>query len=361
MVEVNPLTAGYTVERLPGLYQEMRDRLGQIPGVRNVSYSMYSPQDGDSWNDEIAIQGRPPEATQDHSVGWVRVGPNYFQTIGTPLLRGRVIGDQDTASSQRVAVVDENFVRSFFPRQDAIGQHFGFSEPGRSGDFEIVGVVKDTQYSNPAGNDKQNPMFFVPYFQTVPFTMPLYQRAQVQSEYIRMIEIEFSGAPEQIGPQVRQVLAGIDPNLAIIRMNSFSEQVTRVFNQERLIARLTELFSLLALLLASVGLYGVTAYNIARRTSEIGVRMALGANRLDVVKMVLRGAFGQIGIGLAIGVPLVVIAGRLMANKLYGVNAFSPLILGGAILALAFCALLAGMVPARRAASIEPVKALRIE
>jgi ABC-type antimicrobial peptide transport system permease subunit len=157
------------------------------------------------------------------------------------------------------------------------------------------------------------------------------------------------------------VLAGIDPNLSIIEMHTFGEQVIRVFNQERLIARLTELFSLLALLLASVGLYGVTAYNIERRTGEIGIRMAVGAGRTDIIAMVLRGAFWQIGLGLIIGVPLVIITGRLMASKIYGVGVFNPVILGGAIAALGFCAFVAGLVPARRAASIEPVQALRIQ
>jgi macrolide transport system ATP-binding/permease protein len=157
------------------------------------------------------------------------------------------------------------------------------------------------------------------------------------------------------------VLASIDPNLAIIDMMSFGEQVTRMFNQERLIARLTELFSLLALALASIGLYGVTAYNIARRTSEIGIRMALGANRGNVIGMVLRGAFWQIGIGLAIGVPLAIIAGHLMSAKLYGVAGSSVVVLAVAVGALAACALVAGFVPARRAASIEPVRALRVE
>ena len=152
------------------------------------------------------------------------------------------------------------------------------------------------------------------------------------SQYATMIEIHHQGSQAEIGPQVRQALADIDPNLSVIDMRSFGEQVIRVFNQERLIARLTELFSLLALVLASIGLYGVTAYNIARRTSEIGIRMALGADRGDVVKMVLRGAFWQIGIGLIVGVPLVIIAGRLMASKLYGVGAFNPLVLSGAIL-----------------------------
>jgi predicted permease len=359
---IDPLTAGYTEDRLPALNQQMGNRLRQIPGVLSVSYSMYSPQDGDSWNDSIAIQGRPPEATQDTDVGWLRVSPDYFETIGTPLLRGRVIGEEDTATSQRVAVVDEAFVRKFFPNQDPIGQHFGFDRSGHSGDYEIVGVVKDTQYRDPTETEyKQNPMFFLPYFQKVNFVEPNYRRMISQSEYISRIEIQFAGSAEEIGPQVRRVLAGIDPNLSIIEMHSFGEQVTRVFNQERLVARLTELFSLLALVLASIGLYGVTAYNIARRTSEIGIRMALGADRGDVVTMVLRGAFWQIGIGLIVGVPLVIVAGRLMASKLYGVGAFNPLVLGGAILALGFCAFIAGLVPARRAASIEPVQALRIE
>ena len=361
MVQFYPLTDGYTVERLPGLYRQLRDRLSQIPGVRSVSYSMYSPQDGDSWNDEIAIQGRSPESTDGKSVGWVRVSPNYFKTIGTPILRGRAIGEQDTPTSQRVAVVDESFVRTFFPNQDPIGQHFGFSPPGHSGDFEIVGVVKDTKYRSPMDEYKQNPMFFVPYFQSVHYERANYNLMDTHSEYATMIEIHYQGSQQEMGPQVRRVLADIDPNLSIIDMHSFGEQVIRVFNQQRLIARLTELFSLLALLLASIGLYGVTAYNIARRTSEIGVRMALGANRGDVVKMVLRGAFGQVGFGLIVGVPLVIIAGRLMASKLYGVGAFNPLVLGGAIVALGLCAFVAGLVPARRAASIEPVKALRVE
>ncbi len=363
MVEIDPNGADYTQDKLPALYQQFRDRLGQIPGVQSVSYSMYSPQDGDSWNDEIAIEGKPQQSTANEHVGWVRVSPDYFKTIGTTVLRGRPIGPEDTASSQHVAVVDESFVRKFFPNQDPIGQHFGFNARGNhNGDFEIVGVVKNTRYQSPNDTqDPQNPMFFVPYFQTIVYEQPLYTRMQAQSEYTRMIEIRYAGPQAEIASQVRQVLASIDPNLAIIDMHSFGEQVARVFNQERLIARLTELFSLLALALASIGLYGVTAYNIARRTSEIGVRMALGANRGNVVSMVLRGAFWQIGIGLIIGLPLAVIAGHLMAAKLYGVAGGNPLALAGAVGALAVCAFIAGFIPARRAASIEPVQALRVE
>ncbi|HUI84872.1 MAG TPA: ABC transporter permease [Candidatus Binatia bacterium] len=362
MVQINPRMAGYTLERLPALYQQIRDRLGEIPGVRSVSYSMYSPQDGDSWNSDVAIAGRPARFLEDMTAGWVRVSPNYFATIGTPVLRGRDIGEQDTPTSQRVAVIDESFARRFFPHEDPLGRHFGFDLPGHSADYEIVGVVKDTRYRSPDDrHDPQNPMFFVSYFQTVQYDRPNFAAMEAQSEYANMIEVRYSGTEAEIAPQVRRVMAGIDPNLSIIDMHSFGEQVVRVFNQERLIARLTELFSLLALLLASIGLYGVTAYNIARRTSEIGVRMALGATRGHVVVMVLRGAFRQIGLGLVIGIPLVIVAGRLMASRLYGVGAFNPLIVAGAVLVLALCAFFAGIFPARRAASIEPVQALRIE
>jgi predicted permease len=359
IVQIDPLMAGYKPERLPALYRQFRERIGQIPGVLSTAYSMYSPQDGDNWNDGISIQGRSMESTQDTSATWLRVSPDYFRTIGTPVLRGRAVGDEDTPASQHVAVVDETFVHKFFPQEDPIGKHFGFSEPGHSGDYEIVGVVRDTRYHDPTS--EQNPMFFLSFFQPNQFSKQSYQRSEAQSQYIRDIELQYASSVENIGSEVRRTLASIDPNLSVIDMMSFDEQVSRQFNRERLIARLTDLFSLLALLLASVGLYGVTAYNIARRTGEIGIRMALGATPKDVLYMVLRGALVQIGIGLVIGMPLVLFAGRLIANKLYAVSAFSPSILARAIIVLALCALIAGLVPAHRAAAIEPMEALRTE
>ena len=204
-------------------------------------------------------------------------------------------------------------------------------------------------------------MFFRAFFQTTHFDEPTYQRSEVESEYIAPIELQVTKTAESVAPQVRRTLASIDPNLSIVEMRSLNEQVGRQFNEERLTARLTELFGLLALLLASIGLYGVTAYSIARRTGEIGIRMALGADRRDVLKMVLRGAFVQVGLGLLIGVPLALAAGRIFASKLFRVPVFNPLILTAAIFTLALCALIAGFLPAYRAASIDPVEALRME
>jgi len=190
---------------------------------------------------------------------------------------------------------------------------------------------------------------------------PAYVTGMVRSNYIGDIELRVAGKPENLESAVRRTLADIDPNLTVLNMQSFGEQLSLNFNQDRLIARLTELFGLLALILACVGLYGVTAYSVARRTGEIGIRMALGANRRSVLKLVLRGALLQLGLGLVIGIPVALAGGSLMASQLYGVKSHDPGILALAAAILAACALVAGFVPARRAASIDPMRALRTE
>ena len=183
----------------------------------------------------------------------------------------------------------------------------------------------------------------------------------IGSHCIQDIELRVAGKPENLEAAVRRTLADIDPSLTVLDMMSLREQLDRNFNQDRLIARLTELFGLLALVLACVGLYGVTSYSVARRTSEIGIRVALGADRSNVLGLVLRGALAQLGLGLAIGIPVALGAGRLLASQLYGVKSRDPVILGLAAAVLAGCALVAAFVPARRAASIDPVQALRTE
>lgn len=359
IVDIDPQTAGYKPEQLTVLYQRMRDRLQQLPGVRSMGLSTWSPQDGDSWNDSVAIEGQPRDVRDRRQVTWVRVSPQYFETIGTPVLRGRPIAEQDTATSEHVAVVDEAFVKTYFPKEDPIGKHFGFDAPGHAGDYAIVGVVKAARYQH--AMQSQNPMFFVPLTQSEIFQHPLMQHWEVNSHYARAIEFRVAGGPTQYGTAIRNALASIDPNLTVISMQSMGEQVDRLYDQERLTARLTELFGFLALLLASIGIYGVTAYNAARRTNEIGIRMALGADRGSVVRMVMRGALTQIGIGLAIGLPLAVLAGRLVASQLYGVGYFDALVLLSSVLVLAVCAVIAGFLPAQRAASVEPMEALRTE
>jgi len=354
VVRVNPAMAGYKPEKLRPLYEQLEQRLTQIPGVLSASYSIYSPMRGDNWSFGIHIEGHPPD--EQIGASFNRIGPRYFETIGSRLLRGRTIGAQDTPASQQVAVVNQTFARKFFPEQDPIGKHFGMGDPSHSGDFEIVGIVEDTKYQD--AREPAYATFFMPFLQ---MSKDPKMSFMVASHYIGDIELRVAGKPERLNSAVRQTLAAIDPNLTVLDMLTMNEQLTRNFNQDRLIARLTELFGGLALILACVGLYGITSYAVARRTSEIGVRMALGADRPNIIRLVLRAALLQVALGLAIGVPAALAGGKLLASQLYGVQSHDPWILAAATVLLTACALAAGFVPARRAASVDPIRSLRVE
>ena len=354
VVRVNPALAGYKPDRLYQLYQQLQERLPQIPGVVSASYSIYSPMRGDNWSFGIHVEGHSPD--EQIGASFDRIGPHYFETLGTRMLRGRTIGVEDTPTSRQVAVVNQTFARKFFPGQDPIGKHFGMGDASHSGDFEIVGVVEDAKYQDA----RQPPYatFFMPFLQV---SKDPKMDFMIGSHYIGDIELRVAGNPENLNAAVRRTLAGIDPNLTVLDLVSMPEQVTRNFNQDRLIARLTELFGGLALILACVGLYGVTAYAVAQRTAEIGIRMALGADRARILGLVLRGALVQLAVGLAIGIPAALAGGRLMANQLYGVKSHDPAILAVAALVLTASALVAGLVPAQRASSIDPIRALRVD
>jgi macrolide transport system ATP-binding/permease protein len=354
IVRLNADLNTYKPERLYGLYQRIEQRLQQIPGVTSASYSIYSPMRGENWSFSIHIEGHPPD--EQIGASFDRVGPHYFETIGTPLVRGRPIGEEDTPTSQQVAVVNEAFVRKFFPKEDPMGKHFGFGDVRNAGDFEIVGVTEDAKYQD--ARDPAYPTFFLPFLQMAKDPKLGFMMG---SHYIGDIELRVAGKPQNLEATVRRTLADIDLNLNVLEVVSLNEQLARNFNQDRLIARLTELLGLLALVLACVGLYGVTAYSVARRTSEIGIRMAVGANRRNVLALILRGALLQLGLGLVLGIPVALVGGRLLASQLYAVKSYDPLILSGSVLVLAACALLAGYVPARRAASVDPMRALRME
>jgi predicted permease len=359
LADINFKAAGYKPEQLLPLYEQLQRRLEQIPGVRSASLSLNSPQNLCCINLNIGIGGRTEKWIEDVNVVYNRVSSHYFETIGTPLLRGRAINDHDTQTSQHVAVVDEAFARKFFPNGEAIGKSFGLSLPGHGYDYQIVGIVKDAKYKNPAVTS--SPTMFLPFTQTTQYKPAGYQRLETATLYAQSIQLSVVGTPEQHEKAFLNALASIDPNLSVVNVTSYIEQVAIQFNRERLIARLTGLFSLLALALASVGLYGVTAYNVARRTNEIGTRMALGADRCDIVIMVMRSALSQVAIGLCIGLALAMVIGRYLAHQLYEVGRFDPLVLGGATVVLCACTLIAGLFPARRAASIEPMEALRFE
>jgi predicted permease len=361
ILHIDPQMAGYKPAQLAAFYRQLHDTLAAIPGMSRVSFSLYSPMEGDNWSETIYIEGQapPPPDTNQNDASWVRVSDGYFETIGTKILQGRAITDQDTPTAQRVAVVNQTFAKKFFKDESPIGQHFGDLDQKYAGYFEIVGVTEDTQYRQPTR--KIPPTYFLSGAQSVVYDDPRFVAFEDRSHYLNAIELETQGSVPGLEPQVRRALAQVNPDLAVIDFRSFAEQVKDNFSQQAMIANLTSLFGLLALVLASVGLYGVTAYSVERRTSEIGIRMALGADRLNVLSLVLRGAFLQVGIGLAIGLPAVVLGGRVMAAQLFGVKPYDPNILLLTTAALSIAALIAAVVPARRAATLDPMRALRTE
>lgn len=356
VANINARLAGYRTAQLPELYRRIHDAIANVPGVSSMALCLYAPPLW-GWGSGVFVDGRPaPLPGDDNSAAYDRVTAGYFEVVGTPMLKGRGITEEDTAASRKVAVVNEAFARRLFGTENPIGRHFG-DRPGASGELEIVGVTRDARYfthgldlDRPTG-----PMYFLPEAQAD------YTRPNVGSLFLHSIVIQTRPGASVSAAAIGRAMASVDPNLPIISMRSLGEQVSDQFTQQRLIARLTSLFGILSLVLASIGIYGVTAYNAGRRVSEIGVRMALGAHRGDVIRLVLRGALGLIVIGLSIGLPLVFAAGRLLASQLYGTNPNNPAVALWAVVALALPALAAALIPALRASRISPLDALRIE
>ncbi|HEY2235099.1 MAG TPA: ABC transporter permease [Candidatus Angelobacter sp.] len=360
ILHIDPQMAGYKSETLDPLYRRLKENISAIPGVQQVSFSLYSPMEGDNWGEGVYIEGDPPPApgTPDHGASWLRVSPGYFDTIGTKIVEGRAINEQDTPTTRAVALVNRFFEQKYFKDGHAIGKHFS-DDLKHPGAFEIVGVTEDTNYWG--ATSKMRPMYFLAQGQSAHNPDPRYQQFEDRSRYLNAIEIQTHGELSGLETQIRRVLSQINPDLAVIDFQGFAVQVKANFMQQAMIAKLTSFFGILALILASIGLYGVTSYTVERRTSEIGIRMALGADRLNMLAMVLRGAFAQIGIGLAIGIPVTIFGGRVIASQLYGVKSHDPFVLVITTIVLAAAAFIAAVIPARRAANTEPMLALRTE
>jgi predicted permease len=359
VLHLDPLSAGYGPERLAALHQALEVQLAAIPGMQNVGLAMYSPLDGNQWIDGVFIPGKPePGPNDDNDALLNRVSPNFFAAVGQPVIRGRGLSQGDTANSHFVAVVNQAFAKKFFPNEDPIGRHFGIYEREDIGAYEIVGVVANAKYTHPRAEAEA--MVFQPLSQWQHYLKdPIFVNLETQTHYINSIVMDFHGTPQNLEVAVRRALANVDPNLAIINLRSLDFQLAGNFSQERLIARLTTLFGLLALLLTSIGLYGMTSYQTIERTREIGLRMAFGAGRNRVVGLVMRGAFVQVALGLTLGIPIALMGAHVIASQLYLVKSYDPWSLLVAVLVLSGAAAIAGFVPARRAASVEPMQALR--
>jgi macrolide transport system ATP-binding/permease protein len=353
VAHINPQAAGYSQRQVEALYRTIEERFHALPGVEKVGISSYTPMEDNNNGWGVRVGGKP---NPNVSSSWIKINSEYFDSVGTRLVMGRDVSPQDTSAARPVAVVNQAFVKRLFdPGENPIGHTFGF--PGSTGDYEIVGVVEDTVYTS--ARWKNHLMYFTPLPQR-----RLNAKEPIETDgmmYAGAIVLKTSWPVSDMEAMTRQTLASINPNLAVVKFQTFTQQISDQFIHDRLIARLSTLFGALALLLATVGLYGVTAYAVARRTSEIGIRMALGARRARVIAMVMRGAMIQAVLGLAIGVPTALLCARVIEAQLYEVKGMDAGVLAGSILTLVLAAAIAGLIPARRAASIDPVQALRTE
>jgi len=353
IVHFNPQAAGYSQRQVGELYRLIEERFHAIPGVEKVGISSYTPMEDNNNGRDVQLQGQPD---LDIQVSHIKANAEYFDSVGTRVLIGRGIGVQDTASSPTVAVVNETFVRQLFkPGENPVGHHFG--APGSTGDFEIVGVLEDTVYTDVRWKD--HPMDIVPMLQR-----PASDKNPIENDemmYAGAIVLRTNYPMSDMEAHARRTLSSINPNLAVVKFQTFDQQIADRFTDDRMLARLTMVFGLLALLLATLGLYGVTAYCVARRTSEIGIRIALGAERAQVTGMVMRGAAMQAALGLAIGIPVALACVRFVEAQLYEVKGVDVTVLSISILVLALATSIAALIPARRAAKVDPMVALRYE
>ena len=361
-VDINSPPATYTQPRLAALYRQLEEQLNSLPGVQGSGLAMYNPLT-DNWGELIMIAGHPSaKLNEEAGASWDRVSANYLQNLGIPVLRGRAFTPADNETTAPVALVNEAFVKRFFKSdENPLDQHFGLDMPELAGTFRIVGVVRDAKFAGWGLDKPARPMFYVPLAQNVDYQNPLMKKLEFRSHFIGGILLVTNMSPGALEAQLTRLLADLDPNLTINSVRTMQQQIALSFDQERAVASLAGLFGIVALILAAVGLYGVTAYSVAQRTNEIGIRMALGADRPKVIQLVLRGAFKRVLIGLLLGLPLAVGAGRLISAQLYGISSWDPPALSVATISLAICSFFAAIIPASRAASISPMNALRME
>ncbi len=333
----------------------MEEQFHAVPGMVKVGLSTYTPMEADDEDFGVQIQGQP---WLNKGASFVKANADYFDAVGTHVVIGRGIDARDTSTAPLIAVVNQAFVKTFFkPGENPIGHRFGPPGPNSPGDWQIVGVVEDTVYTSVRW--KNHAMYFTPLMQSPARTSTLDDPNG--DVYIAAIVLETERRMPDMEAIARRTLGGINPNLSVVKFQTFDAQIGDQFAAERMLSKLMALFGALALLLATVGLYGVASYTVARRTSEIGIRMALGAERGGVIAMIMRGAMIQTVLGLGIGIPVALLCVRFVKSQLYEVTNVDARVMTGAIVTLAVAACVAAIVPARRAASINPVQALRME
>ena len=359
LIGMKRLPSTYTAPRLSTLYRDIERRLTSLPGVRGAGLALYNPLAG-NWGESVVVAGRPPTAAGESAASWNRVSADYLRNLGVALVRGRWFTPADDEMNEPAAIVTEAFVRRFFAAgEDPLGRQFGVDGPENAGTYRIVGVVGDARLAGSARYGPPGPMFFVPLAQRVDYATDYRRMVERLSHLVQGMLVVADSPLGSLEPMMRRTLADADPNLAITSVRTLRQQVARSFSRERAVASLAGLFGIVSLVLAGVGVYGVTAWMVAQRTKEIGIRMALGANRVEVIALVLRQAFQRLAMGLVLGLPLAVVAARFMAARLHGVSFWDPFSLVVAAGSVAGCALVAAMIPAGRAAGLAPMRGLQ--
>ncbi|MFZ0212323.1 MAG: ABC transporter permease [Candidatus Acidiferrales bacterium] len=343
---LDPTRANYHDERLVNLYSQLLDRVQALPGVQSATMLEYAPFNGWSNNNSVYVEGaakRPgnPMVTSQ------RIGPDFFSTMGIPIILGRGINRTDTAASPTVAVIDETFAQRFFPGQNPVGRHFSRGSKFDPKDsIEIIGVARPAELTDPHAALRPKAYY-----------------AYAQGKHLDMMffEVRTQGPPSGVISELRDVVHQADPALPLIDLKTQSEQTSEALSQERLFARLTSVFGLVALVLAMIGLYGTMAYSVTRKTHEIGIRMALGAKPVDVLAMVIRQGIALTLIGVATGVVAALGVTRLVTSMIFGVTPYDPVTFVTVAIVLIAVAFLACYIPARRAMRVDPIVALRYE
>ena len=342
-MRVDASSAGYKEDaRLMAVYHQIEDRVNALPGVRGASFSLFTFNEG-TWNNPIWVQGYE-RGHREISVHHNAVGNDFFAAMGIPLLAGRAFGPQDTATSQRVGIISETTARTLFPAGSPIGKHYGRSRE-RDGDIEVIGVAKDVKYNSL--DEEQQPGDYLPYLQNV--------------RYLNEFEVRYTAAAAPAMSAVRQAFHEVDSTLPLSGISTLDQQVERSIANQRLLAQLSAFFGLLAVFLSCIGIYGLMSYLVTRRIGEIGVRMALGANRSAVLWMVLRESLLLVLAGAAIGVPVAFACQQLVSSLLFGLRGANAFSFCAAVAMLLAVAGFAGFLPARRASLVDPMIALRYE
>jgi predicted permease len=347
LIRVDAVAGGYKGEASTQLYEDLLQRIAAIPGVRGVTVSKDGLFSGSESADPVAVEGFNPKPGEDMDSRMDHVGPRYFSTLGIPVLMGREIEAQDSGHGPRASVINQTFARRFFPNTNPIGKHVRDVYPGNPADTVVVGVVSDAKYNSL--RERARPRVYAPLFN------PMWDANGV------FYEVRTFADPASVSALLRQAVQAASASLPPIEINTMSGLVDGSIQTDRFIEQLSEAFGILAMLLASIGLYGIMAYTVARRTRDIGIRLALGAEPGNVLRQVLQETFVLVLIGIAIGVPLAIAGTRLVRSMLFGLGIADPIAILFAAVLLAFVAALAGFLPARRASQVDPMIALRYE